>query len=211
MNSSSPVKIYSLHNHKPFKEKALDAIRCVERPRHTPYIVHSAFGGFWMQCPFCTHPETKVTETRETNEEVTRRRRECLRCEKRFTTYERVELNLTVIKKSGTRVAFDRNKVKNGLVKACEKRPISQERIEQAVDEIETKLRNKGKSEVSSHDIGEEVMKSLKKLDQVAYVRFASVYREFADLTSFQNELKNLMVKKNVKNTKSTKKRRNRP
>ncbi len=155
-----------------------------------------------MQCPFCTHPETKVTETRETNEEATRRRRECLRCEKRFTTYERVELNLTVIKKDGSRTAFDRTKVKNGLVKACEKRPISQERIEQAVDEIETKLRNKGKNEISSHDIGEEVMKTLKRLDQVAYVRFASVYREFADLTSFQNELKSLMVKKNGKNSK---------
>ncbi len=155
-----------------------------------------------MQCPFCAHPETKVTETRETSEEVTRRRRECLRCEKRFTTYERVELNLAVIKKNGTHEAFDRAKVKSGIVKACEKRPINQERIEQAVDEIETKLRNKGRNEISSHDVGEEVMKSLRRLDQVAYVRFASVYREFADLTSFQNELKNLMVKKNVKHMK---------
>ncbi|HLD05891.1 MAG TPA: transcriptional regulator NrdR [Candidatus Nanoarchaeia archaeon] len=152
-----------------------------------------------MQCPFCTHPETKVTETRETNEEVTRRRRECLRCEKRFTTYERVELNLAVVKKNGGREAFDRNKVKSGIFKACEKRPIDQERIEQAVDDIEAKLRNKGRSEISTHDVGEEVMRVLKRLDQVAYVRFASVYREFADLTSFQDELKKLMVKKNTK------------
>ncbi|MEK6962851.1 MAG: transcriptional regulator NrdR [Nanoarchaeota archaeon] len=162
-----------------------------------------------MQCPFCANPDTKVTETREADEEVTRRRRECLRCEKRFTTYERVELNLMVIKKNGSRTAFDRTKVKNGFVKACEKRPISQERIEQAVDEIETKLRNKGKSEISSHDIGEEVMKSLKRLDQVAYVRFASVYREFTDLSSFQNELKSLMVKKNS-GQKNGKRRRER-
>src|SRR3989344_2984198 len=152
-----------------------------------------------MRCPFCAPPETKVTETRETSEEGTRRRRECLRCEKRFTTYERVELNLAVVKKNGGREAFDRNKVKSGIFKACEKRPIDQERIEQAVDDIEAKLRNKGRSEISTHDVGEEVMRVLKRLDQVAYVRFASVYREFADLTSFQDELKKLMVKKNTK------------
>ena len=114
--------------------------------------------------------------------------------------------SLTVIKKNGTREAFDRTKVRSGIVKACEKRPISQERIEQAVDEIETKLRNKGRNEVSSHDVGEEVMKSLRRLDQVAYVRFASVYREFADLTSFQNELKILMVKKGTKQVKKGRK-----
>ena len=155
-----------------------------------------------MRCPFCSHTETQVVETRESDEgDVVRRRRRCQACDKRFTTYERVELSLTVIKKNGTREAFDRTKVENGILKACEKRAISQECIEQAVNEIETKLRNKGRSEISSHDVGEEVMRALKKLDQVAYVRFASVYREFADLTSFQEELKKLMKKKRMEHS----------
>lgn len=149
-----------------------------------------------MRCPFCAHPETKVTETRETSEEVTRRRRECLKCKKRFTTYERVELSLTVIKKNGSRESFDRQKVKMGVLKACEKRPISQERVDECVDDIEAKLRSKGRAEVSSHEVGDLVMRALKRLDKVAYVRFASVYREFADLTSFQEELKALMKKR---------------
>ena len=152
-----------------------------------------------MRCPFCAHSKTRVTETRETSEEVTRRRRECLKCKKRFTTYERVELALMVIKKNGFRESFDRQKVRIGLLKACEKRPISQERINACADDIEVKLRKKGRSEVSSREIGELIMKLLKRLDKVAYVRFASVYREFTDLSSFQEELKSLMKKKKKK------------
>ncbi len=150
-----------------------------------------------MKCPFCSQTETKVVDKRETEEEnVTRRRRECLKCEKRFTTYERVEMsNITIVKKSDKREPFNRDKLKRGLFKACEKRPVNAEQIEIVVNEIEAELRGKDTTEIPSSVIGELVMRKLKKLDKVAYIRFASVYREFTDLESFEKELKNLLKK----------------
>jgi transcriptional repressor NrdR len=153
--------------------------------------------GFTMKCPFCSHTDTQVIETRETSEDVTRRRRECLKCSKRFTTYERVENNLRVVKKDGIREEFDREKVKKGILKACEKRPITIEQIDKTVDEIEKTLRNKGVTEVKSTFIGNLVMRHLKKLDSVAYIRFASVYRAFQDAGEFEKELK--LLKKPAK------------
>jgi transcriptional repressor NrdR len=137
-------------------------------------------------------------DKRETGESgVTRRRRECLRCKKRFTTYEKVEtLDLTVVKKDGRRENFDRQKVLAGLLKACEKRPISREKVESLVDDIETKLRMHKKTEVESRFVGELVMKKLRRIDNVAYIRFASVYREFTDLESFKEELERLVKNK---------------
>jgi len=150
-----------------------------------------------MKCPFCSQTETKVVDKRETEEDnVTRRRRECLKCEKRFTTYERVEMsNITILKKSDKREPFNRDKLKRGLFKACEKRPVNAEQIEIVVNEIEAELRGKDSTEIPSSVIGELVMRKLKKLDKVAYIRFASVYREFTDLESFEKELKNLLKK----------------
>ncbi len=150
-----------------------------------------------MRCPYCQTEETKVVDKRESEENsATRRRRECLKCEKRFTTYERVETsNLLVIKKDGRREQFDRAKIKKGMLKACEKRHVSAEKIEEALNEIEAKLITAEGSEVKSAEIGELVMKRLKKLDKVVYIRFASVYKEFTDLESFQEELKNLIKK----------------
>lgn len=157
-----------------------------------------------MKCPFCGSSESKVIDKRETdNDESTRRRRECLSCQKRFTTYENVELaNLTIIKKDGIRQQFDRRKILSGLIKACEKRKIAHQELEKVTDEIEADLRNQGVPEISSQLIGEKIMEKLKKLDDIAYIRFASVYREFADLTSFEKELKTLLKKKkgDVKN-----------
>ena len=145
-----------------------------------------------MKCPFCRSEKTEVTDKRESGDE-TRRRRECLKCKKRFTTYERLESkNLRVIKKDGTREMFDIEKIKKGLIKACEKRPVSLEKIEQTAHEIENKFKNSNKKEIKSHIIGEQVMKALKKLDEVAYIRFASVYREFKDLNDFKKQLKEL-------------------
>ncbi len=152
-----------------------------------------------MKCPYCPSTETKVLESRETGEyeEVTRRRRECLKCERRFTTYERAELgDLIVVKKDGRREPFDREKLKRGIIKACEKRPIELEKIEQAVDRIETEIRDREEKEIKSTAIGEMVMRKLKTLDHVAYIRFASVYREFADIASFQDEMKKLIKKR---------------
>ena len=148
-----------------------------------------------MKCPYCNQEETKVVDKRESEENaVTRRRRECLKCEKRFTTYERVETsNILVVKKDGSREQFDRNKVKKGMLKACEKRPVSAERIDAALEEIEAKLISMQGQEIKSAEIGEQVMKKLKKLDKVAYIRFASVYKEFADIESFQEEVKRLV------------------
>lgn len=147
-----------------------------------------------MRCPYCKHQETKVLETRET-ENNTRRRRECLKCEKRFTTYEQIELlNIFVVKKDGSRVQFDRQKVLNGMLRACEKRPITFEELAKAAEEIETKLLNHKKNEVRSTHIGEMVMRRLKKLDNIAYIRFASVYREFTDISSFHDELEQLLT-----------------
>jgi len=148
-----------------------------------------------MRCPFC-QSDTRVIDKRDSGEH-TRRRRECLVCFKRFTTYERIESPpLMVIKKDGRRQPFDREKIKTGILKACEKRPISAERIDALTDEIERKLRNKFSTEIPSRAIGEAVMAKLKSLDKVAYIRFASVYRNFTDLGSFEKELKALKQEK---------------
>ena len=147
-----------------------------------------------MQCPYCSHQETKVVDKRETDSlEVTRRRRECLKCEKRFTTYERVEIDLRVIKKDGRRETFDREKVKAGMMKACEKRPVSTEAIDAAIDKIEAALRGRASAEIKSSVIGELVSKELQKLDKVAYIRFASVYKDLEDIESFAAEVKQLI------------------
>jgi transcriptional repressor NrdR len=146
-----------------------------------------------MRCPYCSSDELKVLDKRTSDEKSIWRRRECLKCGKRFTTYERVEsVDLIVVKKDGRRERFDRNKLKSGILKSCEKRPITNEMIEKTVDEIEGELRGEDSIEIPSRRIGELVMKKLKKLDKVAYIRFASVYREFEDIESFQNELKKL-------------------
>ncbi|TMA61025.1 MAG: transcriptional repressor NrdR [Deltaproteobacteria bacterium] len=148
-----------------------------------------------MKCPFCSHLENRVIDSRLSREgDVTRRRRECARCVRRFTTYERVEEILPlVVKKDGRREAYDRRKIIAGMRKACEKRPISIATIEEAADRIERFLQSKGDKEVASTVIGEEVMRQLYELDKVAYVRFASVYRSFQDLDAFMRELKDLI------------------
>ena len=151
-----------------------------------------------MKCPFCGALDSKVIDSRPTEEfSSIRRRRECLVCQKRFTTFEIVEsLPIIVIKKDGSRQSFDRNKLMRGLIKSCEKRPVSLEKIEHAVNEIETTLQNSLDREVPSTVIGEMVMKKLKELDQVAYVRFASVYRQFKDINTFMEELSRLLEDK---------------
>ena len=148
-----------------------------------------------MKCPYCGNTETDVIDSRDAGDlAAVRRRRECSKCEKRFTTYERVEsVELIVIKKDGRREPFNREKLMAGIVRACEKRPVSHEKIEEAVEEIEMELRKKDTTEISSKVIGELVMKKLKRLDKVAYIRFASVYREFADVEDFGKELKGLL------------------
>jgi transcriptional repressor NrdR len=143
-----------------------------------------------MRCPFCNHAETQVTDKRDVDFE-TRRRRECLKCKKRFTTYEKIESkDLRVIKKDGRREAFDSEKIKKGILKACEKRPVSLEQIENTVHAIESKLKTSNKKEVKTETIGEMIMKELKKLDKVAYIRFASVYRDFKDIDDFKKAMK---------------------
>jgi transcriptional repressor NrdR len=148
-----------------------------------------------MRCPFCHDPENKVIDSRESQEgSVIRRRRECLACERRFTTYERVEELLPlIVKKDGRREAYDREKLISGLKKASEKRPVSSEQVEHLVDEVERKLQELGEKEVPSSMLGGEVMKRLQDLDEVAYVRFASVYRSFRDISEFMSELKDLI------------------
>jgi len=147
-----------------------------------------------MECPYCKHIETKVTDSRDTGSYTIRRRRECLKCNKRFTTYEYIELTPVYIKKKDGRLEkFDRSKIKNGLIKALEKRPVSHDRIEELLESIEEKIRRNGKEEIESSIIGEYVMEKLKETDQVAYIRFASVYRSFTDVSSFQDEVKNLI------------------
>lgn len=141
-----------------------------------------------MKCPFCNSEETKVTNKRDAGDLV-RRRRECLKCERRFTTYEQPEIEIVVIKKDGRREAFNEDKLRTGILKACEKRTVSRDKIEKAIIEIEERLRKKGR-EVKSSLIGELVMKSLKKIDDIAYIRFASVYREFKDIKDFNKEIK---------------------
>ena len=144
-----------------------------------------------MRCIYCDHLESKVIDSRPTDEgSVIRRRRECLNCHKRYTTYEKVENTpVLVVKKDGRREAFDPNKIRSGLIRACEKRPISVERIDSIVDQIERDIYNSLDKEVSTEKIGEIVMGALKHLDEVAYVRFASVYREFKDIQTFREEL----------------------
>jgi|TARA_Y100000310_G_scaffold22935_2_gene21937 transcriptional repressor NrdR len=150
-----------------------------------------------MKCPYCNHEETQVVDSRDTeNLEATRRRRGCLKCSKRFTTYERVEeADIIVVKKDGRRERFQRQKVLNGIIEACEKRKIPLEKIEKLVDEIESDLRKRDSVEVESKTIGQITMKKLKSLDKVAYIRFASVYREFEDLERFTEELEKLQKK----------------
>jgi len=142
-----------------------------------------------MNCPYCLHKKTKVTNKRESREGV-RRRRECLKCRKRFTTYEKIMRgDLYVIKKDGRRERFEREKLEAGINRAFEKRPVAKEKIDKMINEIEEQLRKPGKKEVKSSVIGELVMKKIKKLDNVAYIRFASVYREFQDVKDFRKEL----------------------
>jgi transcriptional repressor NrdR len=149
-----------------------------------------------MKCPYCGFAESKVIDSRP-NEESIRRRRECLSCQRRFTTYEFVEhLPLVVIKKDGSRQSFDKVKIINGMVRACEKRPVSLAVIEKIADEIEQEAQNSLDREIPTSYIGELVMDNLKGIDEVAYVRFASVYRQFKDINSFVTELNNLLVEK---------------
>jgi len=147
-----------------------------------------------VKCPFCDDVEDKVVDSRMAKEgELIRRRRECLGCKRRFTTYERVdEILPVVVKKDGRRETFDRTKILSGLKKACEKRPISTVTIEAVADRIEKRIQEMGETEIESRIVGEELMKELHQLDQVAYVRFASVYREFKDIDQFMDELRTL-------------------
>lgn len=151
-----------------------------------------------MKCPYCEHSESKVLDSRVSKEmDAIRRRRECLRCGKRFNTAERIEEGLPfVVKKDGRRELFDRGKILNGLKKACEKRPISINNLEKIVSRIEYSLLERGDREIKGAEIGEVVMEELRKLDEVAYVRFASVYRQFRDINEFMEELKDLLIKK---------------
>ena len=148
-----------------------------------------------MKCPFCNFPDSKVVDSRPTDEGTSiRRRRECLKCMKRFTTYETVErLPLMLVKRDGTREPYDRNKLLAGVMKACEKRPVPQARLEQLVDAVAQKLFGTLETEISSQKIGEMVMEELKHVDEVAYVRFASVYRQFKDINTFLEELNSLL------------------
>lgn len=151
-----------------------------------------------MKCPFCGHENTRVIDSRpaEDNNSI-RRRRVCDECEKRFTTYEKVEtIPLIIMKKDDTREAYDRSKIEAGVLRACYKRPISAEQITQLVNEVETEIFNMEEKEISSRVIGELVMNKLKELEAVAYVRFASVYREFKDINTFMDELKNVLEEK---------------
>ena len=148
-----------------------------------------------MKCPFCGYVDSKVIDSRPAEDGTTiRRRRECLDCQKRFTTYEVVErMPLVVIKRNGSRESFDRVKIINGIVRACEKRPVTMAQIEEIADDIEQELRGRLESEVQSERVGELVMARLKELDEVAYVRFASVYRSFKDINTFMEELTKLL------------------
>ena len=151
-----------------------------------------------MRCPFCSHPESKVVDSRPSDEGSSiRRRRECLACHKRFTTYETMEsLPLMVIKKDGSRQTFDKTKLLNGMIRACEKRPVAFATLEDMANEIEQVLQNDMDLEIPSARIGELVMERLKKVDEVAYVRFASVYRQFKDISTFMEELNKLLAEK---------------
>lgn len=152
-----------------------------------------------MRCPFCGHEDSKVIDSRPTDEGVAiRRRRECIKCAQRFTTYEKVEsLPIVVIKKDKTREMFDREKLLAGLTRACEKRPVETSTLDKLVDKIESDLQNTLKREISTKEIGEKVMEGLKDIDEVAYVRFASVYRQFKDVSTFIAEVNKLLTDKN--------------
>ena len=151
-----------------------------------------------MNCPFCSHKEDRVVDSRESREgDVIRRRRQCLKCERRFTTYERIdEVPYMVVKKDGRREKFDRQKVLAGLLKACEKRPVSMVKLAEIVDVVEGKLSERADREINTTEIGEMLMARLRVLDKIAYVRFASVYRDFQDVEAFLNELKQLIRQK---------------
>lgn len=151
-----------------------------------------------MRCPFCGHDEDKVIDSRPAEDGAAiRRRRECISCGRRFTTYEKIEnLPLLVIKKDGTRQPYDRDKLISGLLKSCEKRPVSTAQIEKLADSVELQIQNSLRREISSQEIGEMVMVHLKQLDEVAYVRFASVYRQFKDVNSFLQELNDMLNRK---------------
>ena len=151
-----------------------------------------------MKCPYCGEQDSKVIDSRHSEDGSSiRRRRECLSCQKRFTTYETVEsLPIIVVKKAGSRQSFDRNKILNGMVRACEKRPVTMAAMEAAVTDIEQVMQNSLEREISSASIGDLVMDRLKPLDEVAYVRFASVYRQFKDINSFMNELNKILEEK---------------
>ena len=151
-----------------------------------------------MKCPYCAHPESKVVDSRPADEGSSiRRRRECLECHKRFTTYETMEsLPLIVIKRDGSRQAFDRNKLLGSMIKACEKRSVSVNTLEKLAEEIEQSVQNEMEREISSAEIGELVMDKLKDVDEVSYVRFASVYRQFKDINTFMAELTKLLQEK---------------
>lgn len=151
-----------------------------------------------MNCPFCGHRNDRVVDSRESKEgDVIRRRRQCGKCQRRFTTYERIdEIPYMVVKKDGRREKFDRQKVLAGLLKACEKRPVAMARLAELVDEVEGRLAENPERELSTTEIGEALMKRLRTLDNIAYVRFASVYRDFQDVEAFVNELKDLVRKK---------------
>mgnify|MGYP002719288765 CR=1 FL=1 len=154
-----------------------------------------------MRCPYCHHLDSKVVDSRPTEEGASiRRRRECIACGRRFTTYEQIEMvPMTVKKKSGGIDVFDRNKILKGLIKSCEKRPVSLESMEAVVDDIEATLQSKMVKQITSDEIGEMILERLKDLDEVAYVRFASVYRRFQDIASFLKELEELKKRDNEK------------
>ncbi|HEY41860.1 MAG TPA: transcriptional repressor NrdR [Dehalococcoidia bacterium] len=151
-----------------------------------------------MDCPYCGFNDSRVIDSRDVDEGI-RRRRQCLRCESRFTTYERIQpVNLFVIKKDKRRELFDRQKVLNGIRKACEKRPLPADTLDKVTDDIEAEIYHLGKAEVDSRMVGDMVMKRLKELDHIAYIRFASVYREFADITALKEEVDTLLSNKEI-------------
>ena len=156
-----------------------------------------------MKCMYCGYTESKVIDSRSTDEGRTiRRRRECMQCGKRFTTYETIETTpVLVVKNGGNRQAFDPNKIKNGIIKACEKRPVSMYKIEKLVEDIKKQIYNSLEQEITSKQIGEMVMEGLRQIDEVAYVRYASVYRSFTDISSFMSDLETLMQEGKIKKT----------
>ncbi|MBN1891654.1 MAG: transcriptional repressor NrdR [Clostridiales bacterium] len=159
-----------------------------------------------MKCPFCGHDEDRVIDSRPAEDGAAiRRRRECIQCNARFTTYEKVEsLPLLVIKKDGSRESFDPDKILSGLLKACEKRPVSTDQLREVLSYVEGQIQGSANREISSQDIGELVMSKLQEIDEVAYVRFASVYRQFKDVHSFLEELNEMLSKSEVRNEKGT-------